>query len=404
MKYFKKWATDLLACLLLLCCSSTLLAQQTNRQQTLKDIIQTNFQFADSQYRYMMTLTPKDKMPQSYDAKENKFIAREIQWWCSGFYPGSLWYIFEQTGNPVIKQEAERSLAVIEPNQTFTGNHDLGFMMYCSFGNAYRLTKNEKYKDIIFRSSESLATRYRPSIKAIQSWNKNAYFNCPVIIDNMMNLEMLSWATDNGADAKYKDIAITHANTTMANQFMKDYASYHIVDYNLETGKVARKATWQGAANNSPWARGQGWGLYGYTMMYRFTKNKKYLKLAQNIAKFIINHPNLPADKIPYWDFEAPLMPLAKRDASAGALMASALLELATFTNGKDKQLFIDNAEQMIISLASDKYRAKYGTNGGFLLQHSVGALSLNSEIDVPLVYADYYFLEALKRYKDWYL
>ncbi len=403
--YFKQ-ATGIILYFSFILLANNLFAQTSqDKKQQMENIIRQNFQFADTQYRYMMGQIPADKMPQSYNEKTKKIDVRDIKWWCTGFYPGTLWYIYEQTGNPVIKQEAERSLAVIEPNQTYTGNHDLGFMMYCSFGNAYRLTKEEKYKEVIFRSAQSLATRYRPAIKSIQSWNKNDYFNCPVIIDNMMNLEMLNWVSDNGGEAKYKNIAIEHANTTQKNQFMKDYSSYHVVDYNLETGKVLRKATWQGAANNSPWARGQGWALYGYTMMYRFTKNKSYLKQAQGIANFILTHPNLPADKVPYWDFEAPLMPLAKRDASAAALIASALLELGQYTTvAKEKNNYISNAEQMLVSLAGDKYRTKAGENGGFILKHSTGAYPLNSEIDVPLIYADYYFLEALKRYKDWYL
>ena len=379
-------------------------AQAQSDKQQMNKMIKENFALADTQYRYMATLLPADKMPQSYNEKDKKIIAHDIKWWCSGFYPGSLWYIYEQTGNDAIKKEAERALEVIKPNQTYTGNHDLGFMMYCSFGNAYRLTKKEEYKDVIFRSAQSLSTRYRPSIKSIQSWNGNKYFKCPVIIDNMMNLEMLDWVSDQGGDKKYKEIAINHSNTTMKNHYRADYSSWHVVDYDLQTGSIIRKATWQGAANCSSWSRGQSWGLYGYTMMYRFTKDKKYLKLARNIAKFLLNHPNLPEDKIPYWDYDAPKIPYAERDASAGAIMASALLELGQYTSGSEKQKFIADAEKILESLSGDTYRAKAGENGGFLLKHSTGALVLNSEIDVPLIYADYYFLEALKRYKDWYL
>lgn len=375
-------------------------ASQIPMQQLIKD----NFELARKQYLYMMTLTPQDKLPQSYDAKDHKFIAHDIQWWCSGFYPGTLWYIYEETKDPAIRKEAERTLEVIRPNQTYTGNHDLGFMMYCSFGNAYRITKNEDYKKVIFRSAESLSTRYRPAIKAIQSWNKNKYWECPVIIDNMMNLEMLNWVTDNGGDKKFKEISVIHSNTTLKNHFRPDYSSYHVVDYNPETGAVLRKATWQGAANCSAWARGQAWGLYGYTMMYRFTHDKKYLDQARHIAHFILSHPNLPKDKIPFWDFDAPLIPFAKRDASAAAITASALLELGQYSSGTERGEFVHAAEEMLRSLSGDEYRDKAGENGGFLLMHSTGAMPQNSEIDVPLIYADYYFLEALKRYKDWYL
>ncbi|WP_276500658.1 glycoside hydrolase family 88 protein [Terrimonas pollutisoli] len=382
----------------------TIQAQPSASAEQMQQLIDENFALADSQYRYMMTLAPGDKMPQSYDEKNKKFLAYDITWWCSGFYPGSLWYIYEQTKDEVIRKEAERCLAVLEPNQTFTGNHDLGFMMNCSFGNAYRITHNQKYKDILFTSAASLATRYRPGIRSIQSWDKNKLFDCPVIIDNMMNLEMLYWVSDNGGNRKYKDIAIAHANTTIKNHYRPDYSSFHIVDYDLAAGKVKRKATWQGAANCSPWSRGQGWGLYGFVTMYRFSKNKIYLNQAKHIADFILNHPNLPDDKIPYWDFEATFIPNAKRDASAGAIIASALLELGQYTTGVEKNKYVDAATVMLQSLSSDAYRAKPGENGGFLLKHSTGAFPQGGEIDVPLVYADYYFLEALKRYKDWYL
>lgn len=372
-------------------------------QSEMKQLIEEQFNFAKQQYKVMDANIPQGLTPQSYDAEKKKFIGQGVKWWCSGFYSGSLWYIYEQTKDEETKKNAEKALKILEPNQTFTGNHDLGFMMFCSFGNAYRITQDPAYKAIIQRSAQSLATRFRPSINAIQSWDKNKYWQCPVIIDNMMNLEMLSWASDNGGDKKYKEIAIKHANTTLKNHFRPDFSSFHVIDYDLSNGKVLKKATWQGAANCSAWARGQGWALYGYTMMYRFTKNPAYLKQANGIAHFILNHPNLPADKIPYWDFDAGLIPYAKRDASAGALIASALLELGQY-NAKDKKEFKSAAETMLRSLASDAYRAKLGENGGFLLLHSTGALPLGSEIDVPLVYADYYFLEALARYKKWYL
>ncbi|WP_134087650.1 glycoside hydrolase family 88 protein [Olivibacter sp. XZL3] len=367
-------------------------------------LIQENFEFAREQYKILAQRIPADKLPQHVDPKTGKVDVRDIQWWCSGFYPGSLWLIYEQTKDKVIQQEALRTLKLIEPNKTFTGNHDLGFMMFCSFGNAYRITGEQAYKEVLFQSAASLATRYRPQIGAIQSWNKNKYWECPVIIDNMMNLEMLNWVSDQGGSKRYKEIAITHANTTLKHHFRPDFSSFHVVDYNPEDGTVRRKATWQGAANSSAWARGQGWALYGYTLMYRDTRDEAYLKQAAGIADFILNHPNLPADKIPYWDFDAPFIPYAVRDASAGALIASALLELAQYVDSQKKEQYVKSAEQMLRSLASEAYRSKKGENAGFLLQHSTGAFPLDSEIDRPIIYADYYFLEALKRYKDWYL
>ncbi|MBB5634499.1 hypothetical protein HDF26_002833 [Pedobacter cryoconitis] len=396
---------NLIAGLLLLAGSASFAQKSDTQLQNMGQLIDEQFDFAVKQYKVLDRNIPAGLTPQSYDAKNNKLVAYDIKWWCSGFYSGSLWYIYEQTKDASVKKTAEKALKVIEPNQNYSGNHDLGFMMFCSFGNAYRLTKNPVYKAVIDRSAASLAKRYRPAIESIQSWDKNKYWKCPVIIDNMMNLEMLNWVSDQGGDAKYKEIAVKHANTTLKNHFRPDFSSYHVVDYDLTTGKVNRKATWQGAANCSAWARGQAWALYGYTMMYRDTKDQKYLDQAKGIAHFILNHPNLPVDKIPFWDFDAPKIPYAERDASAGAVTASALLELAQYTNAAtEKKEFVSSAETMIRSLATPVYRAKLGENGGFLLLHSTGALPLNSEIDVPLVYADYYFLEALGRYKKWYL
>ena len=391
------------------CLTNAIIAQDKRADKpTIKNkmalLIQEQFSFADQQYKILSKNVPDNLMPKLFDAKTNKVETSDTKWWCSGFYPGTLLYIYEYTKDPEIKIEAEKRLAILEKEKTYTGNHDLGFMMYCSFGNAYRLFGKTEDKIILRISAESLSTRYRPSIKAIQSWNSSKNFNCPVIIDNMMNLELLSWVSDNGGDSKYKEIAINHANTTLKNHFRPDFSSYHVLDYDLETGKVLRKITWQGAADESAWARGQGWGLYGYTMMYRFTKDKQYLLQAKKIAKFLIKQLNLTEDKIPYWDFNAPNIPNALRDASAGALMASAFLELGQYANKKEQKEYVSMSEKILCSLSSDKYRAQLGENGGFLLMHSVGALPFNSEVDVPLTYADYYFLEALLRYKKWYL
>jgi rhamnogalacturonyl hydrolase YesR len=277
-------------------------------------------------------------------------------------------------------------------------------MMFCSFGNAYEVTHNPEYKNVIFTAANSLATRYRPSIQSIQSWDSNSKFRCPVIIDNMMNLELLEWVTKNGGDARFHNIAVAHSNSTLKNHFRPDNSSYHVIDYDLKTGTVFRKLTHQGYSDASAWARGQAWALYGFTVMYRFTKDKTYLDQANKIAAFILHHPNLPADKIPYWDFDLPDVSNEPRDASAAAITASALLELAQYTKGKEKKEYVNVAETILQSLSSPAYRAAPGTNGGFLLMHSTGHKPGGSEIDVAITYADYYFIEALKRYKKWYL
>lgn len=377
-------------------------AQNSDEKETMQELIDRQFEFAKQQYKVLSKNVPDNRMPKTFEEGEVK--TSSTRWWCSGFYPGTLLYIYENTKDSEILSEAEKRLSILEKEKHFKGHHDLGFMMFCSFGNAYRILKKPKFKPTIDTSAQSLATRYRPNAKVIQSWNSGRRYKGPVIIDNMMNLELLNWVSANGGDSKFGEIAVEHANTTLKNHFRKDYSSYHVVDYNMETGEVVKKVTHQGADDESAWSRGQGWALYGYTMMYRFTKDKAYLKQAKGIAKFILDHPNLPQDKVPYWDFNAPDIPNAYRDDSAAALIASALLELGQYTTGKKKRSYIAAAEKMLQSLSSDKYRSKLGENGGFILTKAIGNRPKNTEINVPLTYADYYFVEALSRYKQWYL
>ena len=383
---------------------SVLFAQKSPPRELMRRLVTKDLAFSVQQYKSLMRNLPPGKMLKTYDAAADTLVTSDPEWWCSGFYPGTLWYLYEYSSDAVIKTEAENRMAMLKGEALDAGNHDLGFKIFCSFGNAYRITGEQKYKESILIAAKSLATRYRPSIKSIQSWDSSAMYKCPVIIDNLMNLELLEWSSKNGGGKQLDEIAVNHANTTIKNHFRVDYSSYHLVDYYLSTGEVMRKITRQGAADSSAWSRGQAWGLYGYTMMYRFTKNNQYLLQAEHIAKFILNHPRLPVDKIPYWDFDAPGIPHTYRDASAAAIMASAFLELGRYTTGQSRIRYITTAEKIIQTLSSPLYLAKQGTNGGFLLKHSVGAIPFKSEVDVPLTYADYYFVEALMRYKNWYL
>ena len=322
--------------------------------------------------------------------------------WTEGFFPGTLWYLFEDTHNESWKNAAEKFQNKFEDHKNRTDNHDLGFIFNCSFGNGYRLTKNDAFKDVMITAGNSLITRFNPAVGAIQSWDvkygwqaeRNWQF--PVIIDNMMNLEMLFEVSKFTGDDKYKDVAIAHANTTMKNHFRADYSSVHVVDYDSITGAVRSKQTAQGFADDSSWARGQAWALYGYTVCYRYTKDAKYLEMAEHIANFIISYEDTPEDGIPYWDYNAPNIPNEPRDASAAAITVSALLEL----DGYSKQDYKKNSDKILNSLASEAYTAKIGTNHNFILKHSVGSIPHNNEIDVPLNYADYYYVEALLRYK----
>lgn len=375
------------------------------RKQNLEEKINAALQTAVQQYAYLSKQVSVGKYPKTYFADKNQLETSDSGWWCSGFYPGTLLYLDEAKGAPELKKEALNVMEDLKKEQFNTTTHDLGFMMYCSFGNAERLHPSKEYETILMNSAKSLAGRFNPKTGCIKSWESKPWNHADkdesaVIIDNMMNLELLFWATKHSGDSTYYKIAVQHADKTMVNHFRKDYSSYHEVVYNTESGKVTKQITNQGAADDSSWARGQGWGLYGYVVMYRETKDVKYLNQAKNIANYILSHPNLPADKIPYWDFNAPNIPNALRDSSAASLIASALLELGGYADKKDGIRYYDSAKIILSNLLTPEYFAAVGTNGGFLLKHGVGNMPKKTEIDTPLTYGDYYLVEAMMRYK----
>jgi unsaturated chondroitin disaccharide hydrolase len=369
-------------------------------QKRLLGAIAQNFKEASLQYKFMAMQLAPGQFPKNFNPLTGKLETSNSDWWCSGFYPGTLLNLYEQDQDYDFVKEATRVMNVLEKEQYNTHTHDLGFMMYSSFGNANRLMRNSEYEAVLLNSAKSLATRFNPKVGCIKSWESKPS-DFLVIIDNMMNLELLFWATKHTGDSSFYKIAVTHANTTMKNQYRPDYSSYHVINYNPENGAVQEKKTAQGYANESAWGRGQAWGLYGFTVMYRETKDRKYLDQANNIAHFLINNPNLPEDKIPYWDFNAPDIPNALRDASAGAIMASALLELCRYADKKDALTYFNTAQTILQTLSSPLYKAPVRTNGGFILKHSVGHLPQKTEVDVGITYADYYFIEAMKRYKQ---
>jgi len=320
--------------------------------------------------------------------------------WCSGFYAGSLWLASDLTGDTGLKQLAREFTMPLEKEKFNGDTHDMGFKMMSSFGQGYRITRDSAYRDILIQAAKTLTTRFNEKVGAIRSWDHNRdKWQFPVIIDNMINLELLFWASKQTGDQLYYNIAVKHAETTLANHFRADNSSYHVVDYDTITGAVIKKNTHQGYSDASAWSRGQAWGLYGYSMCYRETGILSFLYQAEKIADYILKHPNLPADKIPYWDFDAPASPSKPRDVSAAAITASALYELAQFVPEK-KVYYILSAEQILKSL-NRVYSSKSGENMGFLLGHSTGSFPHNSEIDVPINYADYYYLEALLRQEN---
>uniref|UniRef100_UPI00321683C1 glycoside hydrolase family 88 protein n=1 Tax=uncultured Draconibacterium sp. TaxID=1573823 RepID=UPI00321683C1 len=342
-------------------------------------------------------------IPRTIEDGKIKYVSTSS--WVSGFYAGSIWYMYELTGDEKWKNLAVKYTEHLEEVKNLKWHHDIGFMIECSYGNGLRLAKGESYKDVIITAAQSLSTRFRPNAGVIQSWNVTGNgwqskrgWECPVIIDNMMNLELLFNATKLSGDSTFFNIAVSHADKTIENHYRPDNSCYHVIDYSIEDGSVRHKHTAQGYAHESAWARGQAWGIYGFTVCYRETGDIKYLKQAEKAFEFVVNHKNFPADFIPYWDLDAPGIPDEPRDASTAAIMASALYEMSTY---EKSDYYKSWADKIVTSLSSDQYRATPGTNGNFILKHSVGSIPHGAEIDVPLNYADYYFLEALKRKRE---
>jgi len=366
-------------------------------QESMKQLSDRVFELAEYQLVNMDKELTDTTFPKT--TKYGQLVTSESKWWCAGFYPGSLWYTYLYTGNEEVKALAEKNTAKLYGESQRVRSHDIGFVVNCSYGNALRITGDDKYRQPMIDAANLLTTRFNPAVGLIQSWNvsKKRPWLYPVIIDNMMNLELLTQSHKLGGPDSLLNVAVTHANTTMKNHFRPDYTTWHVVDYDPETGDVRMKQTAQGYSDDSAWGRGQAWAVYGYTMMYREVGDEAYLAQAENIARMIMKH--LPEDGVPYWDFNAPDIPDSYRDASAGAIIASAFIELAGHT--KDAALSkacMKTAEKQLRTLASDEYLAKPGRNGHFLLKHSMGSYPGNSEVDVPLTYADYYFLEALLR------
>lgn len=402
----------------------------TSCKESMPEMTARVFDVAKQQSILLASQLDSLDIPKTFEKGE--LVTTNAKWWCSGFFPGTLWYIYEYTGDEEFRTLAERESAKIEYLKNRTDDHDIGFQINCSFGNELRLTGNEACKDILYTAAKSLATRFDPEVGCTRSWN-NKLYSFPVIIDNMMNLELLMVGSQLYGDEALAEVARTHANTTMVQHFRDDYSTYHLVDYDPETGDVIRKITVQGYEDWSSWSRGQAWALYGYTMMFDLAKDAAYLTQAENIAEMLLKR--LPEDGVPYWDFDAAELLQGKpysetaaqkleeskaleqgldkewagvvdgkilRDASASAIIASALIKLSQLTQNEElSKECLAMAETQLRTLASEEYLATPGEIGGFILKHSTGHYHGNKEIDVPLTYADYYFLEALLRYQE---
>ena len=329
-----------------------------------------------------------------------EYDMRSIYWWTSGHYPGSLWYLYEATGDAYFRDRATVWTEILEPVSAYEGNHDVGFMMYCSYGNARRILKTDKYDAVLAKTAATLCKRYNDSLGLIRSWGKTDDEKTFLVIpDNMMNLELLEAASAFSGEKRFAAVARSHADVSMRHHFRADGGCYHVLNYDQRPGflgTVQEIRRGQGLSCETAWSRGQSWGIYGYTMMYRFTHEARYLAFAQKLADYAINHPSMPADGIPPWDYGAPG---EERDSSAGSVMASALVELAGFVGGEKGAAYRAFAVKQLLALASSAYFSEGDEIGHFLLKHGVGHKPGGSEVDTPLDYGDYYFLEALLRF-----
>ena len=337
--------------------------------------------------------------PRSYSLEKKQIKKVPSKDWTSGFFAGNLWQIYKLTGNKAFKQRAKQWTAFIEKEKFNNRTHDMGFKVFCSFGNGLDIEgDNQGYKDVIVKSAKTLITRYSPQVKSIRSWDWNAdVWQFPVIIDNMMNLELLFEATKISGDSTYHNVAVNHANTTLKNHFRPDGSTWHVLDYDTISGEVIGRVTHQGLNDDSAWARGQAWAINGFTTVYRYTKDKAYLNRATATADYFITHKNLPKDGIPYWDFSHPDIPNISRDVSAGVIVASALVELYKYTKNSK---YLEYSKKIINSLNTQHYILPKTLDAPFILDHSFGDWSKRDEMNEPIVYGDYYFLQTLLRLK----
>ncbi|MDW5290787.1 glycoside hydrolase family 88 protein [Formosa sp. PL04] len=398
MKLFKGTLVAFVCAAMLMGCESK--EKETSSVEAKKVIQNTDLVLDLSVAKVKTTLESlkaADSFPRNITQGNKDWNLVGVRDWCSGFWPGVLWYAYEYSKDPEILAGAEKFTAPLkEIAYTPADNHDVGFMVYCSYGNGYRLTGNEEYKTILLAAADTLATLYNPKVGTILSWPEMVpKIGYNTIIDNMMNLELLFWAAKNGGNKNLYDIANSHAQKSMEHLVRPDSSIYHVILFDENTGEFTKGITHQGYADESMWARGQGWGIYGFAMSYRETGNTAYLETSIKLADHFLER--LPEDGIPYWDFDDPKIPDAPKDASAASLIACGMLELADQLDDNALRLKYTNAAKALMSKLESKEYFSGDTNDALLL-HSTGHMPNNSEIDVPIIYADYYFMEALLR------
>jgi len=382
--------------------------EKTPAVSLLQERISKAWDFASIQLGAAASGCPVTEYPAytvSYGACQTKGGA----FWTSGFFPGCLWRLYEKTGKPAFIAWARDWTAGLEGQKHSTGTHDIGFLIMESFGNAYRLTMDPSDLEVVLTAAGSLATRYDETVGCIRSWDWGSW-QFPVIIDNLMNLELLFFASKNGGPAAWHEMASSHAARSLMHHVRPDGSTFHLVDFDPATGAVPAQSTWQGFSEESTWSRGQAWAIYGFTMVFRETSDPMFLEGARRTADYFIQH--LPADAVPFWDFDAPDIPTTEKDSSAAAIAAAGLLELSGLeTDPIRRELFLRSAKRILRALCTPKAQGGYlgaGGPGGFLtpgiLMHGCynhpDSFSHGTIPDGSLIWGDYYLLEALLRFE----
>ena len=358
-------------------------------------------QLRDGEGKYDYTMMPRNIL----DGKTWNCRKAKPEEWCSGFWPGVLWMAYKASGDEEIRSAAEgytKALDFVATRQAY--DHDLGFITINSWLKGIEALGDkapEHYRRTALAAADSLATLYNPKVGTILSWPRHVkdYGGHNTIMDNMINLELLFWASRNGGSRLLHDIAVSHATTTMKHHFRPDGSCYHVAVYDTLTGDFLRGQTHQGYADYSMWARGQSWAIYGYTMVYKYTRDPLFLAFAQKVTDIYLKRlQETSNDLIPRWDMDD-LRPDAPKDASAACVVASALLDLGDYIGGWRGKYYHDMAIRMLAQLSTDRYLSN-NINSSFLL-HSTGHHPAGSEIDASIIYADYYYIEAIGKLKD---
>lgn len=331
---------------------------------------------------------------------DGKYDDQRIDWWTSGFWPGLLWVMHEVTDEDRYKESAwewderlERQMLL--PNSF---DHDVGFHFLPTAVVKHRLTGDEDAKRRALFAANFLAGRFNLNGQFIRAWNGNMHGWS--IIDTSMNLSLLYWASLESGDPRFAQIATAHANTVLKHFIREDGSVRHIVCFDPLTGEYDETLGGQGAAPDSGWSRGAAWALYGMANTYRYTGDAAYLRASQRVAHYFL--ANLPEDHVPHWDFRASeTLEGEPRDSSAGAIAASGLLELAGLLAEKEGRVYREAAERMIGSLY-----ANYGTwddaEHEAILKHGTGHKPAGQNVDVSLIYGDYFFVEAVAKLNGW--